>query len=200
MHCQFPDSSLQKPQQHQSARAHFNAYPQLGPFLLSTLAVLLRHIQTFSAYGQVAKLHNGRKRAANVQKKCWVRGDCSRSSQQHFCFQLFPAFFGHSKPFSAIQRNVQSFKYISVHVQTFPDKSCQLQLFLAHSSHFLFWNDWLWVCVSEALCNTRLLPLGANSLLQPHSEWLKMASNGSKWLEIALNISKLVQIVFQAMA
>ena len=83
-------------------------------------------IQTFSAYGLVAKLHNDGQRAANVQKNCWVRVDCSRSSRQHFCFQLFPALFGHSKPFPAIQINVQSFKYISVHVQNFPDTSCHL--------------------------------------------------------------------------
>ena len=46
-HCLFPGSTLQQPQQHQSARALFYADPQLGPVLPSTLAMISCSLPTF---------------------------------------------------------------------------------------------------------------------------------------------------------
>ena len=61
------------------------------------------------------------------------------------------------------------FKYMVYHVQTLPFMFYHFHLFLDYSSHFLILK-WLavglclWSCVLA-----RMLPLGANSLLQPHS-------------------------------
>ena len=78
--------------------------------------VLSCNIPSFSAYGLVAILHNGIKRT----KKCQIRllGTCGMQPEQQavLLFSTISSLFGHSKSFPAIQRNVQSLKYISVHV------------------------------------------------------------------------------------
>ena len=46
-----------------------------------------------------------------------------------------------------------------LYFQTFSAMFCNFQLFLAYSSNFIFWNDWPWVCISEAVRLNGCFPL-----------------------------------------
>ena len=83
----------------------------------------------------------------------------ARAAQNTFVSNYF-------KPFLAILSHFQPGKGSFRHLNTFPSMSRHFQPYLVMSSYlktipatFFFWNDLLWVCVSEAVCLLGCFPL-----------------------------------------